>query len=126
MVVYHIPKESENFSWNVNRKTYLVSPLGNFRRKRNFLKCSSKFPNGKCVSHLLLLLVPGLSPCTRRPCGNVRGNGTRTPHGNSHSGFHVSHLLQLSTNWFFRFNGKQPMSPSWGAISLIRTGENGL
>ena len=45
-----------------------------------------EYPNGKCAFHLLLLLVPDLSACIRRG-GNVRGNGTRTSHGNFHSGF---------------------------------------
>ena len=45
-----------------------------FRRKRDFLKGSPKFPNGKRAFHLLWLLVPGLSACIR-PCGNVRGTG---------------------------------------------------
>ena len=45
-----------------------------------------EYPNGKCTFHLLFLLVPGLSACIR-PRGDVRGNGTRTSHGNFHSGF---------------------------------------
>ena len=45
-----------------------------------------EYPNGKCAFHLLFLLVPGRSACIR-PGGDVRGNGTRTSHGNSHSGF---------------------------------------
>ena len=45
-----------------------------------------EYPNGKCAFHLLFLLVPDLSACFRLG-GNVRGNGTRTSHGNFHSRF---------------------------------------
>ena len=30
MVVYHLPKNSGNFGWDVNGKTVLVCPNGNF------------------------------------------------------------------------------------------------
>ena len=43
-------------------------------------------PKGKCAFHFLFPLVPDLSVCIR-PGGDVRGNGTRTSHGNFHSGF---------------------------------------
>ena len=42
-----------------------------------------EYPNGKCVFHLLVLLVPDFSTCIR-PGGDVRGNRTRTSHGNFH------------------------------------------
>ena len=63
-VVYHLPKKNPgNFGWNVNGKTNFRFPNGNFRRKREFLKGSPKFPNGiskrKIVFHLLYLPVPG-------------------------------------------------------------------
>ena len=45
--------------------------------------------------------------------GRMRGNGTRTnPTEICIRGFHASYLLQLSTNRFFRRNGKQPWSPT--------------
>ena len=45
--------------------------------------------------------------------GRLRGNGTGThPMEISIRGFHASYLLQLSTNRFFRRNGKQPWSPT--------------
>ena len=45
-----------------------------------------EYPKGKCAFHLLFLLVADLSAGIR-PGGDVRGNGTRTSHGNFHSGF---------------------------------------
>ena len=39
------------------------------------------------------------------------------PRGNFHLGFEVSHLQLLSNNWFFRVNGKQPMS--FGCFSRV-------
>ena len=59
-----------------------------------------EYPNGKCVFHLLFLLVPDLSTCNP-PGGDVRGNRTRTSHGNFH-------LRPPSTNRFFQLNGKKP------------------
>ena len=38
MVVYHLPKKSGNFKWNVNGKINLVSPKGNFLGKTGFLE----------------------------------------------------------------------------------------
>ena len=38
VVVYHLPKTSENFGWNVNEKINFVSPNGNFLGKTGFLE----------------------------------------------------------------------------------------
>ena len=38
MVVYHLPKKSGNFGWNVNGKINFVSPNGNFLGKTGFLE----------------------------------------------------------------------------------------
>ena len=76
-----------------------------------------EYPNGKCAFHLLFLIVPDLSACFR-PSGNVRGNGTCWhPMEISIRGFDASHLLPLSTNRFFRLDGKQPVSFSYFSIS---------
>ena len=37
-VVYHSPKKSGNFGWNVNGKINFVSPNGNFLGKTGFLE----------------------------------------------------------------------------------------
>ena len=79
-----------SFRMYVNGKAFLVFPPENFEINgtssvvaRN---SQPEYPNGKCAFHLLFLLVPDLS-ASIRPGGDVRGNGTRTSHGNSHSGF---------------------------------------
>ena len=46
VVVYHLPKKSGNFGWNVNGKMNFVSRTEIFSGKRDFLKGSPKFPNG--------------------------------------------------------------------------------
>ena len=55
--VYHLPKKSGNFGWNVNGKTILVRRPENFRNKRNVFRGTPKFPTGiskrKIVFHLL-------------------------------------------------------------------------
>ena len=63
-----------------------------------------------CV-HLQVLIVPGLlawiafdSIFREKVVEMERAH----PRENFHLGFDASHLLQLSTNWFFRVNGKQP------------------
>ena len=38
LVVYHLPKKSGNFGWNVNGKMIFVSPNGNFHGKTGFLE----------------------------------------------------------------------------------------
>ena len=37
-VVYHLPKNSGNFGWNVNEKIDFVSPNGNVLGKTGFLE----------------------------------------------------------------------------------------
>ena len=114
MGVYHLPKKIRNFRLGFKWKGYFGLP----ERKISEINgtCSDvvqnsqpEYPNGKCAFHFLFPLVPDLSVCIR-PGGDVRGNGTRTFHGNFHSGFGASHLLPLSTNRFFRLNSKQPMT----------------
>ena len=46
-VVYHLPKKSGNFGWNVNGKINFVSLYGNFLGK-------TEFPKGKCEFRLLV------------------------------------------------------------------------
>ena len=38
LVVYHLPKKSGNFGWNVNGKPILVFPKENFLDKTGFLE----------------------------------------------------------------------------------------
>ena len=62
-----------------------------------------EYPNGKCVFHLLFLLVPDLS---------TDEMSVEIEHGHpmeiSIRGFDASHLLPPSTNRFFQLNGKKP------------------
>lgn len=46
MAVYHLTKNSRNFTWVVNGKIILVCPNGKFQNKRNVFKGRSKFPTG--------------------------------------------------------------------------------
>ena len=66
--------------------------------------------NGKCALHLLqafwlrLPLILSFISSGKKVMEMERVH----PRENFHSGFSSSHLLRLSTNWFFRVNGKQP------------------
>lgn len=86
MAVYHLPPRSGNFSWTVNRKNNLVFPDWKFPEKKGFLwKVVQNYQTELYGAfYLFLQLVPGLSSCIRY-CGNARGNGLCTSHGNSHS-----------------------------------------
>ena len=44
VVVYHLPKKSGNFRWNVNGKINFVSLNGNFLGKTGFLERKTKIP----------------------------------------------------------------------------------
>ena len=93
----------------------ILSPLTElFSGKQDFLKGRPKFPNGisewkKCVPFASFLLVPGLlawiafDPIFEE---KVLEMERAHPRENFYLGFDSSHLLQLSTNWFFRVNGK--------------------
>ena len=81
----------------------------NFSGKRDFLKGRPKFPKG--ISEWKILLFSGLlawiafdAIFREKVLEMERGH----PRRNFHSGFDTCHLLQLSTNRFFRVNGKQP------------------
>ena len=50
VVVYHLPKKSGNFGWNVNGKMNFVSPNGNFLGKTGFLERQSKIPERNLTS----------------------------------------------------------------------------
>ena len=134
LVVYHLPKNSENFGWNVNGKINFVSPNGNFLGKTGFLEGRPKFPNGifkwkMCVPIASILLVPGFlawiafNPIFREKVVEME----RThPTENFHLGFDAYHLLQLSNNRFFRVNGKQPLS-LWQSLTtkiILWTNQN--
>ena len=114
MVVYHLTKKSGTFRWNVNGKINFVSQTEIFSGKKHFFKgrpkCQTEFPSPKRAFHLLVLLVPDLLVLSFKKM-SWKWN-EHTPNGNFHSGFDTSRLLQLSTNRFFRVNGKQPMKIS--------------
>ena len=57
-VVYHLPKQSGNFGWNVNGKANLVFPNGQFPEKTRFLEGSTKFPNGIFKRKMYVIIVP--------------------------------------------------------------------
>jgi len=40
------------------------------------------------------------------------------PRGNFHLGFETFHLQQLPPNWFFRENGKQPLTPLFEELAV--------
>ena len=62
-VVYHLPKKSGNFRWNVNGRLILSPRTEIFSGKRDFLEGRPKFPNGisewKSAFHLLLFTSSG-------------------------------------------------------------------
>ena len=65
LVVYHLPRKSGNFGWNVNGKMNFVSPNGNFLGKTGFLErySQTEFPNGKDVLTICHSKpVPGHTP----------------------------------------------------------------
>ena len=58
MVVYHLPRKSGNFGWNVNGKINFVSPNGNFLGKTDFLErySQTEFLNANVRSICCILL----------------------------------------------------------------------
>ena len=117
LVVYHLPKQSRNFGWNVNESLFFSFRTEIFLGKRDFLKGSPKFPNGiykwkECLPFAslhhfqafrqftwLLSSVPGLlSQFTPNPIWDSR----------------LRSLLTICPNWVkrsLRLNGKQlPLS----------------
>ena len=57
-VVYHLPKKSRNFEWNVNRKINFVFPKGNFLEEKGIFwkvdpTSQMEFPSGNSMFHLL-------------------------------------------------------------------------
>ena len=66
LVVYHLPKKSRNFGWNVNGKTNLVFPNGKFPGKMGFLERWTKIPKQNFWMEIVRSIrsfwpVPGLS-----------------------------------------------------------------
>ena len=112
MGVYHLPKKSENFGWDVNGRLFWFARPENFRNKRNVFRCSPKFPTG--ISERKMC-VPFAFSTSSRPFGLYSSRWRCPWKWNTHipwkfRGFGASHLLPLSTNRFFRLNGKQPIS----------------
>ena len=61
-VVYHLPRKSENFAWNINGRLILSTRKAIFPENGISSKVDqnsqTEFPNGKCAFHLLVSLVP--------------------------------------------------------------------
>ena len=117
VVVYYLHRKSGNFGCNVNGKINFVFER-KFSRENGISwkvdqNSQTEFSNGKCAFHLLVFTSPRSFGLDRLwsylPRKSLR-NGTSASTG--HSGFDASHLLQLSTNRFFRVNGKEPVAPS--------------
>ena len=67
LVVYHLPKNSGNFGWDVNGKTVLVCPNGNFPKYTVRLERYSKIPKGNIRTENVPTIchskpVPGHTP----------------------------------------------------------------
>ena len=133
LVVYHLPKKSGNFGWNVNGRLILSPRTEIFSGKRDFLKGRPKFPNRiskwKSAFHLLVFTSSGPFGLDRLwfylP-GKSRGNGTSAFHWKFP--FRVltrTILQQLSTNRFLRVNGKQPLFPDRPRFSRPMKTRNG-
>jgi len=54
LVVYHLPKKSGNFGWNVNGKANFRFRNGTFPKKTGFFESKSKIPKRKmCVAFIV-------------------------------------------------------------------------
>ena len=94
-VVYHLPKKSGNFSWNVNGKIHFVFPNGNFLGKTGFLERQTKISEWKmCVPLVSFYWFRAF--WLEKVVEMERTCATE----NFHLGFDAYHLLRLLTNLF--------------------------
>ena len=120
VVVYHLPKNSGNFGWNVNGKINFVFPNGNFLKKTGFLESSTKVPkrnfqmeNVSLIPYAIFFFTSSglfsLNCLSSYLPGKCLGNGTSASPWKNGNRYAVKSHIKVENNSLAR--AKQKITP---------------